>query len=71
MKTLLISALLAAAIAFVFAPISFEVATSILLALGLGSILTLDYARRTSVLQTRTTALASCEQRRSTLRLAA
>jgi hypothetical protein len=71
MKTLLISALLAAAAAFAFSPISFEVAASVLFTLGLGAILTVDYARRAGVLQTRTAIFAACGQRRSNLRLAA
>jgi hypothetical protein len=46
MKTLPAIAFLAALVAFVFSPVSFEIAMSILLTLGVASILTSDYRQR-------------------------
>lgn len=70
MKTLPVAVLLAAASAFLFAPISFELAGSILVTLAFGAILAADYARSQRVLKP---ALSPAEHRaahRSPFRLA-
>jgi hypothetical protein len=46
MKTYSIITFLAAFVAFVFAPLSFEVASSLLFAAGLGCVLVGDYSRQ-------------------------
>jgi|GEM_PF-3032961 hypothetical protein len=46
MKTLPLIAFLAALVAFVFSPVNFEFAMSVLLTLGVASILTADYRKR-------------------------
>ena len=51
MKTYPIIAFLAALVAFVFSPLSFEVAGSILFAAGFGCVLIGDYSRRTRSLK--------------------
>lgn len=67
MKTLPLIAFLAALGAFLFSPVNFEFAMSVLLTLGVASILTTDYReRRPLVARTRVTAA----QKRSALPLA-
>ena len=46
MKTLPLVAFVAALVAFVFSPVNFEFAMSMLLTLGVASILTADYRQR-------------------------
>lgn len=72
MKSLPLFAFLAAAAAFLFAPISFEASSSILFVIGLAGVAGVDYGRRARPVSNTAAALYDYHHaRRSNLRLAA